>query len=84
MQVSAEDFTIDRVLDERRRELVGEGQIFFDFLRNQRAITRTGSWHLGILKTSNAQTIQPNDLRIALPIPQSEIDANPNMVQNVR
>ena len=84
MQVSAEDFTIDRVLDERRRELVGEGQIFFDFLRNQRTITRTGSWHLGTLKTSNAQTIQPTDLRIALPIPQSEIDANPNMVQNVR
>lgn len=28
----------------------------------------------------DAWTIQPNDLRIALPIPQTEMDANPNMV----
>lgn len=37
---------------------------------------------LSTLSTLNAETIQPNDPRIALPIPQSEIDANPNMEQN--
>lgn len=43
-----------------------------------------GSWHLETLKASNAQKIEATDLRIALPIPQSEIDANPNIQQNPR
>lgn len=80
--VSASEFTIERVLKECRKELVGEGQIFFDYLRNKQPIVRKGGWHLNTLSTLNAETIQPNDPRIALPIPQSEIDANPNMVQN--
>lgn len=80
--VSANEFTIDRILTECRKELVGEGQIFFDYMRNQKPIERKGGWHLSTLSTLNAETIQPNDSRIALPIPQSEIDANPNMVQN--
>lgn len=80
--VSAEEFTIERVLKECRKELVGEGQIFFDYLRNKQPIVRKGGWHLSTLNTLNAETIQPNDPRIALPIPQSEIDANPNIVQN--
>ena len=84
MQVSTADFTIDRILEEVRRELVGEGQVFFDFLRNGKPIVRNKGWHLVTLDTSDAWTIQPNDLRIALPIPQTEIDANPNMVQNPR
>lgn len=80
--VSAAEFTIERVLKECRKELVGEGQIFFDYLRNKQPIVRKGGWHLSTLSTLNAETIQPNDPRIALPIPQSEIDANPNMEQN--
>lgn len=84
MQVSTAGFTIDRILEEVRRELVGEGQVFFDFLRNGKPIVRNKGWHLVTLDTSDAWTIQPNDLRIALPIPQTEIDANPNMVQNPR
>ena len=72
MQVSTADFTIDRILEEVRRELVGEGQVFFDFLRNGKPIVRNKGWHLVTLDTSDA------------PIPQTEIDANPNMVQNPR
>ena len=81
---SAADFTIERIMKERRKELVGEGLIFYDYLRNRIPIVRSGGWHLSTLKTSNSETIQYNDLRIALPIPQSEMDANPNMVQNER
>lgn len=81
---SAADFTIERIMKERRKELVGEGLIFYDYLRNRIPIVRSGRWHLSTLKTSNSETIQYNDLRIALPIPQSEMDANPNMVQNER
>ena len=83
-QVSTETFTLDRILKERRKELVGEGEIFYDYLRNGLAIERKGSWHLETLKASNAQKIEATDLRIALPIPQSEIDANPNIQQNPR
>lgn len=63
---------------------MGEGQVFFAFLRNGQPIVRNRGWHLITLDTSDAWTIQPNDLRIALPIPQTEMDANPNMVQNAR
>ena len=85
MQVASDaDLTVDRVLKERRKELVGEGQIFFDFLRNKKTITRKGGWHLGTLETANAEVIEPTDLRIALPIPQTEIDSNPNVTQNPR
>ena len=70
--------------EERRKELVGEGEVFYDYLRNGLAIERKGSWHLETLKASNAQKIEATDLRIALPIPQSEIDANPNIQQNPR
>ena len=70
-QVSTETFTLDRILKERRKELVGEGEIFYDYLRNGLAIERKGSWHLETLKAFNAQKIEATDLRIALPIPQS-------------
>ena len=73
-----------QLTEERRKELVGEGEVFYDYLRNGLAIERKGSWHLETLKASNAQKIEATDLRIALPIPQSEIDANPNIQQNPR
>ena len=82
--VSSADFTLERILKERRKELVGEGLVFYDYLRNQKTISREGGWHLISLDGSSARTIAPNDLRIALPIPQSEIDANPNIKQNPR
>ena len=79
---SAADFTIERIMKERRKELVGEGLIFYDYLRNRIPIVRSGRWHLATLKDNNAITIQYNDLRIALPIPQSEINRDPQIVQN--
>ena len=81
---AAADFTVERIMKERRKELVGEGLVFFDYLRNKLPIERKGSWHLETLKTNDALVIQPTDPRVALPIPQTEIDANPNMKQNPR
>ena len=79
---AAADFTLERILKERRKELVGEGLAVYDYTRNKLPVERKGSWHLTSLETSNAYTIQPNDSRLAIPIPQTEIDANPNLVQN--
>lgn len=38
----------------------------------------------GLYRLYTQSEYASTDLRIALPIPQSEIDAHPNMVQNVR
>ncbi|MEG2592742.1 MAG: RagB/SusD family nutrient uptake outer membrane protein, partial [Bacteroides sp.] len=43
--------------------------------------SRIGGWHLPTLSVQ-AATITPSDPRVVLPIPQAEIDANPNMIQN--
>lgn len=76
------ELTLERILQERRKELVGEGHAFFDYIRNNKPITRIGGWHLP--EALGIGTIFPSDLRIALPIPQAEIDANPNIIQNPR
>ena len=39
-QVTAANITLQRILLERRKELVGEGQRFFDAMRNNETITR--------------------------------------------
>ena len=77
-QVEAAQFTVERILKERRKELIGEGLIYFDYLRTQTPIERKGQWHLD-LKNYDAVTILHTDPRVALPIPQNEIDANPNI-----
>lgn len=86
--VSADEFTLERILKERRKELVGEGLALYDYTRNKLQIRRDepGNWHLNTLdpKNSNAVVIEYNDLRHAVPIPQTEIDANPNIIQNPR
>ncbi len=80
-QVETAQFTVERILKERRKELVGEGLIYFDYLRTQTPIERKGEWHLD-LKNYDAVTILHTDPRVALPIPQNEIDANPNIKPN--
>lgn len=79
-QVSDSELTLERILIERRKELVGEGQAFFDLVRNNLPIIRKGGWQLEL--GSSQEIIHPNEDRLILPIPQAEIDANPNMEQN--
>ena len=73
---------IPQLTEERRKELVGEGHAFFDYMRNGKSVDRSGGWHLTM--PEDARVIAPSDPRVALPIPQTEIDANPNIVQNPR
>ena len=80
--VKEPELSLERILKERRKELVGEGHAFFDAMRNGLSVNRTGGWHLP--SVAAAAVIAPSDPRVALPIPQAEIDANPNMVQNPR
>ncbi len=57
---------IDAILLERRVELAFEGDRFHTLHRRGLAI----------------RTLLPDDNRITFPIPQQELDANPQMVQN--
>jgi starch-binding outer membrane protein, SusD/RagB family len=71
--------TTDNVLKERRLELAMEGHRFFDLARNGKSIPLFGT----IRAVPGFATSLPyGNYRFALPIPQAEIDANSNMVQN--
>jgi hypothetical protein len=66
---------LSAIFDERRKELVAEGQRFFDLKRTTRTINRTTN-------CVNFCTLPPSAREWAWPIPQREITANPNIVQN--
>lgn len=83
---SSEDFSnidLNRVLDERRKELVGEGHRFFDLMRNNLTCTRyTDENNRGrhyILTEKESRQFDNTYFRTILPIPISEINANPSL-----
>jgi len=57
----------DEIFLQRRLELALEGHYFFDLVRTGRASTTLANW---------------NDNQALWPIPQREIQANPNLIQN--
>ena len=73
---------ITDILSERRKELAYEGHRFID-LRRTRDLTG-----LGIVRNEadcggpTPCELLPSDFRFTLPIPQAEIDVNPNIEQN--
>ena len=71
-ELPTKDAFLTEVLDERRREFFNENQRYFDLKRRDLflAVART---HPRSQHTDNA---------ILFPIPQSEIDINPNLKQN--
>ncbi|GAB3651032.1 RagB/SusD family nutrient uptake outer membrane protein [Echinicola sediminis] len=67
---------LNQILLERRIELAFEGHRWFDLKRNGLGVTRTGQdCHINC-------SLNAGDFRYALPVPQSEIFANDNIVQN--
>ncbi len=69
---------IQTVLNERLKELCFEGFRFFDLKRNALPVTRDPS----DVQQFQPLTLQAGDYHFALPIPEHEIMANPNMKQN--
>jgi hypothetical protein len=67
---------LEDILTERRKELAFEGHRFHDLNRLKRTINRSADY------PASARTIPYPFNRRLLPIPQAEMDANPNMVQN--
>ena len=68
--------TEDLILKERRKELLLEGYRFFDGMRLGKKLVREGGWHF----LGGTDLVNPSwdDYRIVAPIPQAEMDVNPN------
>jgi SusD family. len=73
---------LNAIADERRRELVGEGHRFFDLKRTTRTINRGPECGNPDISVAGSCTLGPNDREWTLPIPEIEINTNPNMRQN--
>lgn len=83
--VTANDITDQRIYIERRKELVGEGQRYFDCLRRGEKIVRYTNeadqgWHAVL--NPDAMSFDRDSYKAISAIPQSEINANPNIKQN--
>lgn len=76
----------DAIALERRLELAFEGHRFFDLKRKGLAINRSAfgdeSNGGGVSLPANVLEMPAADSRFQLPIPQAELNANPNMEQN--
>lgn len=77
---SGQTDAIDKILEERFRELPFEGHRFFDLKRNGMSVDRSDS-DCTIL-AADACTLSNSSFLFTLPIPQGEIFTNTNMQQN--
>ena len=73
--VSVADVTLDRVLTERRKELMGEGHRFFDLTRNKLNIVRSASVRASGI--SARMQIPYDDYQVVFAIPLAELNINP-------
>lgn len=74
--------TLEKVLNERRKEFYGEGHRMFDAMRNNQRIVRQDIpdgkvKHLSL--SDYARSFDWNMFKVVLPVPKAEMDANPNM-----
>ncbi len=70
--------SVDMILDERSKELYGEGQRFFDMIRLNKSITFNDEV-IGISVATRPKTIDRTFYKTLLPISQAEINANPGI-----
>ena len=78
------DATLARIIIERRKELVGEGQRFFDAMRNNETVVRyTDETNKGFHYSLDpeSQKFDRTYFRAILPIPASETDATPSIAK---
>lgn len=75
---------IDELLDERKRELCFESKRRIDLIRFGRITDAINSLDIVTGNNVSAKELQNNwkEYKIWLPVPQREMDLNPNLVQN--
>lgn len=77
--VAQGEVNLDRILTERRKELVAEGHRFFDLIRNKRDIVRSNSSR--VFDNNTPLLIKWDYYMVIFPIPQNELNINP-LTQN--
>ncbi len=76
--VDAADVTLDRILAERRKELMGEGHRFLDLIRNKLDIVRSVTARSSQGGVPSARMHIPyDDYQVVFAIPLSELNINP-------
>ncbi|HMR93675.1 MAG TPA: RagB/SusD family nutrient uptake outer membrane protein [Chitinophagaceae bacterium] len=70
--------TLDMIMDEKSKELFGEGHRFFDMIRLNRSITFNDEY-IGAAISHRPKTIDRTFFKTILPISQGEINANPGL-----
>jgi hypothetical protein len=70
--------TLDMIIDERAKELYGEGHRFFDLIRLNKSITYNDEFG-GLTVSQRPKTIDRTFTKTILPIAQAEINANPQI-----
>lgn len=76
--LSSKENAITEVLNERFKELAFEGHRFWDLKRRNLPVVRTGD----DAPSAQGTTLSAGNFRFVLPIPQTEMQANPLMDQN--
>ncbi len=82
-QIPLVNVNLERIIIEKRKELVGEGHRFFDAMRNNETIVRYESvenrgYHY-VLSEKESMKFDRTYYRTILPIPKSEMDVNPTL-----
>jgi starch-binding outer membrane protein, SusD/RagB family len=80
--VSNPENLLNAILKERRLELAQESQRWDDLVRFGVVVDVMNNLVEIDLRTSTPTNYQMNNSKILLPIPQQELDRNPNLVQN--
>lgn len=75
---ATKDLLIDAIMMERFKELPFEGHRFWDLKRRGLPVSRLST----DAPSANATTLAAGNFRFLLPIPKSEVDANPLIQQN--
>lgn len=78
---SSQDVLLKTILDERRLELAFEGQRWNDLVRNNQAVSTMNNLSEIDLRTGQPVQYNMSEDKLYLPIPQSEMDLNPELVQ---
>lgn len=66
------------ILDEKSKELFGEGHRFWDMIRTNKTITFNDE-HVGVTMAHREKSINRSFFKTRLPIPKEEIDSNPEI-----